>query len=63
MELTYIGFLTLEFRQQMRHIGLTENQVESTDRQRNSTPCTTSHIQPNVEGTYATRDSYDALAR
>ena len=29
MELTYVGFLTLEFRQQMRHMGLTKNQVES----------------------------------
>jgi hypothetical protein len=28
MELTYVGFLTLEFRHQMLHMGLTANQVE-----------------------------------
>ena len=29
MELTYVEFLTLEFRQQMRHIGLKETKIES----------------------------------
>ena len=32
MELTYVGFLTLEFRQQMLHMGLTANQVERIGR-------------------------------